>query len=210
MPKRVAQAWGERSFDAIDYIIQKVKLIDYSGPLPWEDVFSIRFYKDVTPEIRLFLTINLSPRKPLGITAFDSTIVIQSRVLFRNSIDTDPWMKSRSLELLKEEQGFLPCLTLSLAHEKWVKQEDSEFNPLWLMILDKIEGFPNVEEWENDFKSLLDARLGKIRSERNLIALMEEALSYERPSWVKSDGPKFSRLAERIIVMKRSGNSDKE
>jgi hypothetical protein len=202
IPKKVIAIWGEDSPAAFNYITQRLNTVGCVGPLTWRETYSIPYYLDTSESIRVMLS--LSKCGGNGNTAlFDGIAVVMSKSIHDRTIASDPWYPI-GFGYDKWHEGYKPCLGYRLSHLKWVEKE-STINPAWEMTLETNRTSKiNAIAWLSDFESLLLPLLLNLKTDANLARAMLNAINYERPSWVKSDGPGFGRIQELYVALHRS------
>jgi hypothetical protein len=199
IPKKVINIWGENSPAAFEYITQRLTTLGCIGPLTWRHGTLIPYYFDTSDSIRVMLS--LSKCGGNGNTAlFDGDAVVMSKTIHDKTIASDPWNPIGS-GYDKWHEGYVACLVYDLSHLKWA-QKESAINPAWEMTLET-NGIskPNAIAWFSDFESLLLPLLLNLKTDANLTQAMLNTVNYERPSWVKSDGPGSRRIRELLIAL---------
>ncbi|WP_323144386.1 hypothetical protein [Massilia phyllosphaerae] len=201
VPKAVVKLWGESSPEAFEFLIAELEIRGFEGPLTWAEKYSIPFCIYQTAEIRVQLSLSRCGTVS-GMGLFDSGLLFGSKTLYMKTLATDPWWVAPPSENAGQNKpSFEPCLTDSLAHQKWAEQP-GEMNPAWLMTLDKAVPH-NVYEWLVDFDRHHMPMILKMVSDEALIKEMRAALDYRRPHWVRSDGPHCFQMHERLAAFER-------
>lgn len=197
IPKGVIRAWGQGSEEAFRFVIDELRERGFEEPRTWKHKFAVDFSISPCASIRVDVGLSLFSQES-GIGQFASSIVVMSKTLQAKSTYRDPWTGGSAED---KDEHFLPCFVDGLGHRKWA-QAPRATNPFWFMTLDS-GVFPNVRHWLADFDQLHLPRIRALASDAVLVQEMKAALDYKKPEWVKSDGPHFVWMRERLAVLER-------
>jgi hypothetical protein len=199
IPQKNLKFWGADSILAIQALIDGVREREFFGPISWQSPGSISFLHDASDNIRIMLSVGRCGME-FGYGLFDSSLVVLSKTIFENTLPSDPWGR-----LLSDDEpwqnGFVPCLATSLAHLKWAESVGTK-NPVWRMTTNP-EVESNIFSWFADFDRLLWPTIARLKSDADLHRQLSAAINYRRPDWVKSTGPNFVFLRERLAALSR-------
>lgn len=195
IPKRIVKLWGNDSPIALAYVAEQMAVRGFAGPLTWKHGTLISFRKDVSDDIRVLVDL-----AKCG-AGFDSTLFVLSKTLYRHSCPGSPWNAPPDKDRASPFNGYVTCLVRHLAHDKWARVEGTA-NPAWSMALGPAP-LPDVRAWLADFDALQLLLVRSLRCENDLVALMEAALAYRAPPWVKSPGPeRMPYLAAKLATFR--------
>lgn len=198
IPKRLRNEWGEDIEQAIDFLERELSERHFSGPYNLKERCSFSFFNNLCETISVQLNFGRFSKDPdIEIGRFDSAIIVLSKKLYRNTLQSDPWAKGSGFQ----DSDLTPCYVDSLAHRKWAEQPTTH-NPSWLMTTQS-DVYPNLLQWLADFDRLHVPQLADLTSDEALIRKMQAFVDYRKPKWVLSDGPNFVRMLERLAALQR-------
>ena len=198
-PRKIIKLWGPSADTAFRAISDGLFQRGFDGPLTWEEGTSVPYVRDTAESIRVILSISKCGGA-LGFSLFDSVVTVWSKTIFTNTISSDPWFSLRAAHDPLTE-GYVPCLVTRLSHQKWAQQPGAS-NPSWFLTMEDIQG-ANVAGWFDDFDLLQLPFVIGLNTDAALDQALSAAIAYERPSWVKSDGPRFVHIQERLLALRR-------
>lgn len=199
VPKKILEKWGATAEEGFTFLTEALESRGFKGPLTWTHVSMVPYSIEVCDTIRVDLSISSASGRD-GVRFFDCSAVILSKTLDEKTLPSDPWPRS-SLKDGKERLGYIPCMTISLAHLKWASAQSSS-NPCWSFTLEETDP-PGLKNWLVDFDTLMLPVIQRLRSDTELIKLMWEAIQYKKPQWVLSSGPSFAFFNALFMALQR-------
>jgi hypothetical protein len=195
--RRHVSEWGPDFPQVLEFLTAQLSQRGFFGPTNLEERCLFSFWIDTCESVRVTLAFSrFSIDVSTGVGLFDSSVVVRSKTLYLKTLSTDPW---RAVSEGRDNHGYVPCYVDRLAHRKWAKQP-SDRNPSWLMTADSSVA-SNLYDWLNDFDQLHLPHIRQLNSDSALISAMHSALRYQKPAWVKSDGPGLVRMPERLAAL---------
>ena len=196
-PASTLRWWGLKSAPAFDFISGFLNVEGFEGPVTWSEGALVPYSKELCATIRTQVSVS-AVTADSGYAVFDCGAVIYSKTIHDLGRDAGPEVViPRSSSLFP---GFVPCLTISLAHVKWC-QQPSGINPSWAMSLEADTSRLDARTFTADFKLLMVPLLDALKSDNDLEALLVRSLSRSKPDWVKSDTPWFARLPAMLELL---------
>lgn len=175
----------------------------FKGPTTWREGAYVPYTKDLSETIKARAFVS-SFSADNGYAAFDGGVSIFSKTL--HDLACANGVKSVMPHVKGTYPGFVPCLSLRLAHMKWC-QQPSDVNPSWAMTLENDTARPNARAFAADFKSLLSPVLDGLKSDDDLKALLKQAMPRGKPEWVKSENPWFTGLPDMVELLERNATA---
>ena len=193
-PSSTLRFWGLKSAQAFDHVSSEFNAEGFFGPKNWSDGAAVFYTKvlfaggEVTVGLSTFSADN-------GYAAFDCSAVLHSLSL-RQSLE------AQGVETPGKKGALQPFLTVSLSHLKWCSAATS-VNPSWAMSLHGDTDRANAHMFVQDFRRFMVPFLAVLISDQAFEDVMAQALSWQKPAWVLSDGPRFARLPILLQAMRK-------
>lgn len=195
--KRHVAEWGPGFPQAIEFLSETLAHRGFSGPENLGERCFFSFKTSTCETIQITLSFSrFSQDASTEIGLFDSGFGVRSKTLYLKMPTSQGGLNASKV---RNETGFEPCYVDSLAHRKWAQQPRST-NPYWLMTTNSL--IPsNLHDWLRDFDQLHMPFIRQLNADDALISAMHAALSYKKPSWVKSDGPRFVNMRKNLEIL---------
>ncbi|MCU6498286.1 hypothetical protein LPN04_10825 [Rugamonas sp. A1-17] len=198
--KKILTIWGANAGEAFDLLSEMLTQRGFKGPLTWKHGYLVPYLIDPCEDIRVILSISRCGGVG-GHHFFDTSAVVLSKKIHQNSLPSDPWANAVNGDS-RWYDGYVPCMVSRLSHMKWASRP-SDDNPAWSLSADDTV-VPGIRSWITDFDELMLPFILQLRSNGDLAKAMWDALHYQRPAWVKSDGPGFVSFKELFMALQRS------
>jgi hypothetical protein len=197
--KRHLGEWGLGFPQAIEFLSEELNQRGFSGPKSLGERCFFSFKTDTCDTIKVTLSFSrFSQDVFTEIGLFDNGFAVRSQTLYLQKFRNQPGVSEATVH---DETGYEPCYVDRLAHRKWAHQPRST-NPFWLMTTDSLIS-SNLHDWLKDFDQFHMPLIRQLNSDSALILTMQAALSYRKPAWVKSDGPRFVNMRENLAILER-------
>lgn len=191
------KVWGASSLDAVGSLMREMADRGFQGPLSLAEPDFMAFAHDPCDSIRVIASVSRFGTLQSGSGKFELGVVVWSSSLFKNALPSDPWSPTeRGREPWHE--GYVSCLVAELSHLKWASLPGAVSNPFWLMTQE------GVSQAMRDFDRFLVSHIRSLKSDGDLVSLLECVGEYRRQAWVKSDPPGWRHLPLMLQSLKRS------
>lgn len=196
-PASTLKWWGLQSADAFDLVSRSLTENGFVGPTTWAEGALVPYGpRTLCDSIKAKASVSAITAHR-GYAVFDGSVTVFSKTIrdLQPADSSAPPRKGLYAEMK-------PCLTFSLAHQKWCRQQTDK-NPCWQMSVVEDGLMPTANAFVEDFRDLMLPILEALRSDDDLERLLTDMLDRGRkPEWVLSSRPGFARLPEMLETLR--------
>lgn len=193
---KLESKWGDAAWVALRALSDQFKARGFDGPLSLKEAGFLSFRRDACKSIRIIASVSRCGSDHLGHGLFDVVLIVWSSTIFRNTRESDPWYPVGA-GYESWNQGYVACLVARLSHLKWAETAGAH-NPAWPMTTE------GINTCLNDLDALVMPRLISLRSDDDLVTLLDCVRRYPKPKWVQSDGPGIRNLELLLHALQRN------